>query len=101
VVTAGEIRSSCSSSDRHFVQAPVEAEFPEINITLLGFVLDVSSPTDTPQYVGVSGQQISRTEFFNTVTPATSNAAGSVPGTLVKVIFNTPGTTVRQVEIED
>jgi hypothetical protein len=101
VVTAGEIRSSCSSSDRHFIQAPVEAEVPELNITLLGFALDVSNPADTPQYQDVNDLPITRTVFFNTVTPATTNAAGSVPGTLVKVIFDTPNAAVRQVEIED
>ena len=101
VVTAGEIRASCSSSDRHFVQAPVEAEVPEINITLLGFLLDVGNPTDNPPYKDVNDQPITRTVFFNTVTAATTNAGGSVPGTLVKVIFNDGLTTVRQVEIED
>jgi hypothetical protein len=101
VVTAGEINTSCSNSDRHFIQAPVEAEVPELNITLLGFALDVSNPTDTPQYVDMNDQPITRTVFFNTVTAATTNAAGSVPGTLVKVIFKEGLTTVRQVEIED
>jgi len=101
VVIAGEIDLSCSSGDRHFIQAPVEAEVPETTITLLGFLLNVSNPTDTPQYQDVNDQPITRTVFFNTVTPATTNAAGSVPGTLVKVIFDTPGTTIRQVEIED
>ena len=102
VVTAGEIRNSCSSSDRHFMQAPVEFEVPENTVTLLGFLLDVSSPTDTPPWQDVNDQGISRTAFFNAVTPATTNAAGiSRPGTLVKVIFDTPGTTVRQVELED
>jgi hypothetical protein len=103
VVTAGEIRTSCSSSDRHFIQAPVEAESPETTITLLGFSLNVSNPTDTPdKWVDVNDVGISRTAFFNAVTPATTNAAGiSRPGTLVKVIFDTPATDVRQVELED
>jgi hypothetical protein len=101
VVTAGEIRASCSSSNRHFVQAPVELEVPEINITLLGFSLDVSNPTDNPPYKDVNDLSITRAVFFNTVTAATTNAGGSVPGTLVKVIFNDGLTTVRQVEIED
>jgi hypothetical protein len=102
VVTAGEIRTSCSSSDRHFIQAPVELESPETTITLLGFSLNVSSPTDTPQWQDVNDQGISRTAFFNAVTPATTNAAGiSRPGTLVKVIFNDGASTVRQVELED
>jgi hypothetical protein len=39
--------------------------------------------------------------FLNAVTPATTNAGGSVPGTLVKVIFNEVTNTVRQAEIED
>jgi hypothetical protein len=102
VVTAGEIRSSCSSSDRHFVQAPVEAETPETSITLLGFLLNVSNPTDTPPYVDVNDLPITRAAFFNAVTPATTNSAGvSRPGTLVKVIFNDGLNTVRQVELED
>jgi len=103
VVTAGEIRSSCSSSDRHFIQAPVEAETPETTITLLGFVLDVSNPTDTPdKWVDVNDVGITRTAFFNAVTPATTNSAGvSRPGTLVKVIFDSPASAVRQVELED
>ncbi|MGB5081685.1 MAG: DUF5666 domain-containing protein [Burkholderiales bacterium] len=100
-VTAGEI-GTCSNSDRHFIQAPVEVEVPENTITLLGFSLDVSNPTDTPnQWVDINDLPITRTAFFNAVTAATTNAAGSVPGTLVKVIFDTPGTTVRQAEIED
>lgn len=97
LVMAGEINSSCSNGDRPVMQAPVEAEVPELNITLLGFVLDVSNPTDTPQYVDVNDQPITRTVFFNTVTPATANSAG----TLVKVIFNSGTNNVRQVEIED
>jgi len=100
-VTAGRIEASCGNGDRHFIQAPVELENAETTITLLGFLLDVSNPTDTPQYQDVNDQPITRTVFFNTVTPATTNPAGSVPGTLVKVIFDTPGTTIRQVEIED
>jgi hypothetical protein len=100
VVTASEIRTSCSNGDRHFVQAPVEAEFPEISITLLGFSLDVSNPTDGSPFVDVNGQSITRGAFFNAVTPATTNEAGiPVPGTLVKVIFDTG--TVRQAELED
>jgi len=100
-VTAGEIDLSCSNSARHFIQAPVEAESPETAITLLGFVLDVSAPTDNPPFVDVNDQPISRTAFFDAVTPATTNTAGSVPGTLVKVIFNDVTNTVRQVELED
>jgi hypothetical protein len=103
VVTAGEVDAGgCSNSDRHFIQAPVEAESPETTITLLGFSLNVSNPTDTPQWVDVNDQGISRTTFFNTVSPPSTNAAGlTVPGTLVKVIFNDGTNTVRQAEIED
>jgi hypothetical protein len=102
VVTAGEILNSCSSSSRHFVQAPVEVE-TATNITLLGFSLDVSNPTDTPQWVDITGQPIlTLAAFLNAVTPATTNSAGiPVPGTLVKVIFNSGLTTVRQAELED
>ena len=100
-VTAGEIDTSCSSSDRHFIQAPVEAESPETSITLLGSLLNVSNPTDTPPYVDVNDLPITRAAFFNAVTPATTNSAGvSRPGTLVKVIFDGLN-TVRQVELED
>ena len=101
IVTAGEITTSCSNSSRPVIQAPVEAEVPENTITLLGFVLDVSAPTDAPPFVDVNDQAISRTAFFDAVTPATTNTAGSVPGTLVKVIFNDGANTVRQVELED
>ena len=84
------------------MQAPVEAESPETTITLLGFVLNVSAPTDTPPYKDVNEAGLTRTAFFNAVSPAGTNAAGlPVPGTLVKVIFDTPSTNVRQVEIED
>jgi hypothetical protein len=100
-VTAGEI-GSCSNSDRHFIQAPVEAEAPETIITLLGFSLDVSNPTDTPQWQDINDQPLSRTAFFNAVTPATTDAAGiSRAGTLVKVIFVDGTSNVRQVELED
>src|SRR5258706_8973629 len=102
VVTADEIDLSCSNSSRHFIQAPVEVESALTSITLLGFALDVSNPTDTPQWQDVNGQPLSRTAFFHVVTPATTNAAGiSVPGTLVKVIFVDGTNTVRQVELED
>jgi len=102
VVVAGEIRTSCSSSDRHFIQAPVDAENLEITIRLLGFDIDVSNPSDGIPYKDVNDQGISRTTFFNAVTPATTNAAGiSRPRTLVKVIFNDGLSTVRQVELED
>jgi hypothetical protein len=103
LVKAGEINLGCSNSDRHFVQAPVEQEFPESSITLLGLTpIDVSNPTDVPPYRDVNDLPITRTAFFNAVTPATTNAAGvSVAGTLVKVIFEDGLSTVRQVELED
>jgi hypothetical protein len=101
-VIAGEINPSCSNSDRPVMQAPVEVEVPETTITLLGFALDVTAPTDTPPFVDVNDQSISKTAFFNAVTAAGTNSAGvSVPGTLVKVIFNDGANTVRQVELED
>ena len=102
-VIAGEINLGCSNSSRPVMQAPVEAESPETTITLLGFALDVSNPTDTPnQWVDINDQPLTRTAFFNAVTPPTTNAAGiSRPGTLVKVIFNDGANTVRQVELED
>lgn len=100
VVTAGEISGGCSNSGRPVIQAPVEAESPETTITLLGFLLDVSSPTDTPQWVDVNGLGISRTEFFNAVAPANPGPP-AVAGTLVKVIFDTGANTVRQAELED
>jgi Domain of unknown function (DUF5666) len=102
VVTAGEISlpGDCSNGDRPVIQAPVEAESPESTITLLGFVLDVSSPTDNQPYVDINDQPISRTAFFNAVTPA-SPGPPAVAGTLVKVIFNPGANTVRQVELED
>ena len=102
MVTASEIRTSCSNSGRHFIQAPAEAETPETGITLLGFALDVSNPTNTPQWQDINDLPLSRTDFFNAVTPATTDAAGiSRAGTLVKVIFNEGLSTVRQVELED
>jgi hypothetical protein len=101
VVTAGEINGGCSNSDRPVIQAPVEAESPETTITLLGFVLDVSNPTDTPdKWVDINGLGISRTAFFNAVVPANPGPP-AVAGTLVKVIFNTGANTVKQVELED
>jgi len=103
VVTASEI-TNCTGGggSRHFVQAPVEAESAS-TITLLGFQVDISNPSGTPQWVDINGQPIATlTEFLNAVTPATTNAANlPVPGTLVKLTFDTPATAVRQVEIED
>jgi uncharacterized protein DUF5666 len=101
LVTAGEI-TSCSNSGRPVMQAPVEAEAPETTITLLGFVLDVSAPTDGQPFVDVNDLPISKTAFFTAVTPAGTNSAGvSVPGTLVKVVFEPSTNAVRQVELED
>jgi len=100
VVTAGEINTSCSNSDRPVMQAPVEAETPEVTIRLLGFDLDVSNPTDTPQWVDTNDQAITRTAFFNAVTPADVGPPATA-GTLVKVIFRETDFLVRQVELED
>lgn len=103
LVKAGEINLGCSNSDRHFIQAPVEQETPESAITLLGLTpIDVSNPTDVTPYRDVNDLPLTRTAFFNAVTPATTNAAGvPVAGTLVKVIFDDGSSTVRQVELED
>ena len=104
VVTAGEISTSCSGSGgRPFMQAPVEGE-ASTTLTLLGFGINVGNPTETPpnQWEDPNGQPMTLNAFLNAVTPATTNAAGSVPGTLVKVTFE-PGSngTVRQAELED
>lgn len=102
VVTAGEINLSCGNGDRDLIQAPVEAE-SSTTITLLGLPpIDISNPTDTPQWVDVNDQPIlSLAAFLNAVTPATTNSAGiPVPGTLVKVIFDAAN-LVGQAEIED
>jgi hypothetical protein len=53
VVTAGEIRTSCSNSDRPFMQAPVEAE-TSTSVTQLGFAIDVSNA----QWENINGQPI-------------------------------------------
>ena len=102
VVTALEISAGCSNGDRPVIQAPVEAE-TSTAITLLGFAIDVSNPTDMPKWEDVNEQPMATlAAFLNAVTPATTNAAGvSVPGTLVKVIFESGTNAVRQVEIED
>lgn len=85
------------------MQAPVEAE-ASTTLTLLGFGINVGNPTETPpnQWEDTNGQPMTLNAFLNAVTPATTNAAGSVPGTLVKVTFE-PGAsgTVRQAELED
>jgi hypothetical protein len=99
VVTAGEI-TNCSNSGRPVLQAPVEAE-NGATLTLLGFEIDVSNPVgEQPQWEDANGG-MTLSAFLNAVTPATTNAGGSVPGTLVKVIFNEVTNTVRQAEIED
>jgi hypothetical protein len=100
VVKAGEINLGCSNSDRHFIQAPVEQENPETTMTLLGFALGVGSATEG--WRDLNDASITRTQFFNLVTPVRTNAAGvAVPGTLVKVIFNDGSSTVREAELED
>jgi len=103
VVRAGEIITSCSNGDRHFIQAPVEAEAPMTTMTLLGFPLPVGSATDAQPYRDMNGASCSKMQFFDLVAPAGTNAAGvAVPGTLVKVIFNTVGVgSVKEAEIED
>ncbi len=101
VVTAGEIINSCSNSGRPVMQAPVEAESPEVTITLLGFAIDVSAPTDIQKpYADINDQSISKTAFFNAVTPANPGPP-AVAGTLVKVIFDENTLGARQVELED
>ena len=102
VVTAGEISSGCSNGDRPVIQAPVEAETSP-TITLLGFAIDVSNPTDMPKWEDVHGQPMATlAAFLSAVTPAATNAAGvSMPGTVVKVIFESVTNAVRQAEIED
>jgi len=102
VVRAARIETSCTNSNRHFIQAPVEAEAPETTMTLLGFALPVGSATDPQPYTDMSGTSVSKTQFFDLVSPAGNNAAGvAVPGTLVKVIFDTPLASVKEAEIED
>ncbi|MFN0041303.1 MAG: hypothetical protein ACKVP2_17460, partial [Burkholderiales bacterium] len=84
------------------LQAPVEAEIAEVSITLLGSVVDVSAPTDTPdKWVNTADVGITRTQFFDAVVPASAGLQ-PVAGTLVKVIFNDPpNNAVKQVELED
>jgi hypothetical protein len=98
VVTASEIDASCSNGNRDFIQAPVEVMSPPTSITLLNTAIDVSNPTDG--YQGLNGP-LTQTAFFNTIKAAGVNSAGvPQPGTLVKVTFD-PGSTVKEVEIED
>jgi len=101
VVTAGEI-GGCSNGNTPVLQAPVEAESGS-NLTLLGFTVDVSTASDNPPFENIDTSPMTLGAFLNAVTPATTNAAGvRVPGTLVKVIFDsaTPF-AVRQAELED
>ena len=99
VVLAGEISTSCSNGNRAFLQAPVEAE-SGTTLTLLGFPVDVATANDNPPFKNIDGSPMTQAAFLNAVTPATTNAAGvSVPGTLVKVIFET--NAVKQAELED
>ena len=109
VVIAGEIDTSCSGGGggggggggtfRPLMQAPVEAE-SGTTLTLLGFQINVAGATDG--YRDTNDVGISLDAFLNAVSPATTNAAGSVPGTLVKVSFNSAApNTVREVELED
>jgi hypothetical protein len=99
VVIASEIDTSCSNGSLNSIQAPVEAKSPQTTITLLGFAIDVSSPSDG--YQGLNGP-LSKTGFFNTINAAGANSAGiPQPGTLVKVTFNSGLATVKEVEIED
>jgi uncharacterized protein DUF5666 len=99
VVLAGEISTSCSNGGRPFMQAPVEAE-SGTTLTLLGFPVDVATANDNPPFENIDGSPMTQAAFLDAVTPATTNAAGvSVPGTLVKVIFET--NAVKQAELED
>ena len=99
VVTAGEIRSSCSSSDDHLIQAPVEVE-SGTTLTLLGFAINVGNPTDVPPFQNIDDSPMTSTEFFNAVVPANPGPP-AIAGTLVKVRFNSPLASVKQVELED
>ncbi len=100
VVTAGEIRvDGCGNSDRPVLQAPVEAE-SGTNLTLLGFPINVGSPTDVPPYEDLNGNPLTQSQFLAAVTPADPGPP-AVAGTLVKVTFDDGGVTVHQVELED
>ena len=100
VVLAGEINTSCSNGNRPFMQAPVEAE-SGTTLTLLGFPINVGTASDQPPFQNIDGSAMTQAAFLNAVTPATTNAAGvSVPGTLVKAVFDNTD-NVRQAELED
>jgi hypothetical protein len=100
VVVAGEIRvDGCGNSNRPVLQAPVEAE-SGTNLTLLGFPINVGSPTDSPPYEDLNGNPLTQSQFFAAVTPVDPGPP-AVAGTLVKVTFDDGGVTVHQVELED
>jgi len=100
VVVAGEIRvDGCGNSNRPVLQAPVEAE-SGTNLTLLGFPINVGSPTDNPPYEDLNGNPLTQSQFFAAVTPVDPGPP-AVAGTLVKVTFDDGGVTVHQVELED
>ncbi len=100
VVVAGEIRvDGCGNSNRPVLQAPVEAE-SGTNLTLLGFPINVGSPTDNPPYEDLNGNPLTQSQFFAAVTPLDPGPP-AVAGTLVKVTFDDGGVTVHQVELED
>jgi hypothetical protein len=80
------------------MQAPVEQE-SGTTLTLLGFPIDVGG--SSVEFRDTNDRPISRDVFLNAVAPAGTNAAGSVPGTLVKVSFIEGTTAVREVELED
>ena len=100
VVTATEIKLTCSGSGSgdHLIQAPVEAKGAS-SLTLLGLppidVSGASSYTDSN-----SGLFASMQAFLAAITPANPGPP-PVAGTLVKLKFTTPGTTVKEAEIED
>jgi hypothetical protein len=102
VVTAGEIRTSCSGGNgvRPIIQAPVEGESGTTSLTLLGIPINVGSASI--EFRDIRDVPMSRDAFFNAVTPGTTPTPGvSVPGTLVKLTYNDNATTVKEVEIED
>ena len=102
VVTATVITLSCGDGDRPFIQAPAEEENPEVTMTLLGFVIDVSNPTGLPPFADIDEEPLTRTEFFDAVSPlALNNASVPETGTLVKVTFDEFTDAVSQAEIQD
>ena len=102
VVTAGEIGTNCSGDGaRPLMQAPVEAE-SSTSLTLLGFAINVSNPTDTPQWENINGEAFDDARCLPQRGHAPNDQHGgrSVPGTLVKVSFDSGTNTVRQAELE-